>query len=57
MDGSYSSSTSAYHLLVTLEVLVEGQEEDVKNRITWGWRGNGTKIREAFCLIDNELSV
>lgn len=52
--GSYSSFTSACHLLGTLEVLVEGQEEDLKNRISWDWSGSGTEMREAACPSDDE---
>lgn len=48
MGGSYSSIINACHLLGSLEVLVEGMEGGLKNKITWGWSGNGTEIRETF---------
>ena len=55
--GSDSSFTSAGHLLGTLEVLTEGQEEDLKDSITWGWSGNRNEVREALCLLDHESTV
>lgn len=36
---------------------MEGQEADVRNRITWGQSGNGTGVREAFCVIDDEWAL
>lgn len=32
----------------TPEVLVQGEEGDLKKKIAWGWIGNGAKIRETF---------
>ena len=43
--GCYSSLVSADHLLGMLEELLEGEEEDLKNRIAWRWSANGTEIR------------
>lgn len=55
MGGSDSSFTSAGHLLGTVEVLVERQEEDLKD--TQDWSGIGAEVREALRLLDGESAV
>lgn len=39
--GCYSSLVSADHLLGMREELLEGEEEELKNRVAWAWSGNG----------------